>query len=103
MTEFGGDNNTVCDTYLTDAINYMSDNSDVYLGWTAWAAGPIWGASSPCCTDYQPFGSLEPGSTAGDGGPGLYETVWQPVIQPVLPHGLQQAQMSSLNGPAGSK
>ena len=58
-----------CAQYITDFINYLSDN-DVYIGWTAWAAGPFWGTSSPCCTDGKSFGSLEPDSLASDGSPG---------------------------------
>ena len=44
--------------------------NDEYIGWTAWAAGPLWGTTSPCCTDTKQYGSLEPGSRAGDGSPG---------------------------------
>jgi endoglucanase len=95
ITEFGGANNTQCTQYLTDMINYMADN-DPYIGWTAWAAGPFWGANSPCCTDSQQWGSLEPGSKAADGGPGLYDTVWLPVIQPLIPKALQWTGISSI-------
>ena len=28
VTEFGGDNNTMCDNYLTDAVNYMAANPE---------------------------------------------------------------------------
>jgi len=102
VTEFGGDNNTQCAEYITDLINYLSDN-DVYIGWTAWAAGPFWGTSSPCCTDSKSFGSLEPGSLASDGSPGLYETVWLPVIEPLVPTDtLQKNGTSSVNGGLGS-
>ncbi|KAK3115672.1 hypothetical protein LTR53_004735 [Teratosphaeriaceae sp. CCFEE 6253] len=97
VTEFGGDNNTMCDKYLTDAVNYMAANPE-YIGWTAWAAGPLWGTSSPCCTDYQPFGSLEPGSRAGDGGPGLYYTVWLKVLEKLVPRRLQKSGISSIHG-----
>jgi endoglucanase len=97
ITEFGGDNNTQCAEYLTDLINYMHDN-DEYIGWTAWAAGPFWGSYSPCCTDGQQWGSLEPGSKAVDGSPGLYDTVWTPVIQPLVPKTLQWSGISSIHG-----
>lgn len=119
ITEFGGDNNTQvysksllsdplsltdhlvtqCADLLTSAIDYMSSNPE-YIGWTAWAAGPFWGPYSPCCTDSQQFGSLEPGSLAGDGSPGLYSTVWQPVIQPLVPNQLQREGISNVNGGA---
>ncbi|KAK0102767.1 hypothetical protein ONS95_006364 [Cadophora gregata] len=100
ITEFGAANGTQCATYLTDMVNYMADN-DVYIGWTAWAAGPFWGTYSPCCSDSQQWGSLEPGSLAGDGSPGLYTTVWQKLIQPLLPTTLQKTGISNVKGPGG--
>lgn len=90
ITEFGGANGTECEPYISGMINYMAAN-DVYIGWTAWAAGPFWGANSPCCADSAQWGSLEPGSLAGDGSPGLYETVWLKTIQPLLPKTLQRS------------
>ncbi|KAI0123280.1 endoglucanase 1 [Xylariales sp. AK1849] len=99
ITEFGGSNATSCLTMLPDMINYMADNEE-YIGWTAWAAGPFWGSSSPCCTDSANFGSLEPGSLAADGSPGLYETVWEPVIQPLVPTELQWDGAATVSGGA---
>jgi endoglucanase len=78
----------------------MAANS-VYIGWTAWAAGPLWGSYSPCCADYGTWGSLEPGSLASDGSPGMYTGVWVNEIQPLLPTTLQKTGMSNVNGPAG--
>ena len=101
ITEFGGSNGTQCESYITDMIKYMADNPE-YIGWTAWAAGPLWGSYSPCCTDSQAWGSLEPGSTAADGSPGLYTTVWQKLIQPLLPTTLQRTGISSVKGPSGN-
>jgi len=98
ITEFGAANGTECSSYVKDIINYMAEN-DEYIGWTAWAAGPLWGTSSPCCTDSKNWGSLEPGSLAADGSPGLYETVWVPEIQPLLPTTLQKSGISSIHGP----
>ncbi|KAI0157911.1 glycoside hydrolase family 5 protein [Hypoxylon sp. FL1284] len=97
ITEFGGYNNTSCDNMLADFIKYMDDN-DEYIGWTAWAAGPIWGASSPCCTDSQNLGSFEPGSKAADGSPSLYDTVWLKVLQPLVPSKLQRSGGASVTG-----
>lgn len=96
ITEFGGANGTQCDSYITDMVNYMASN-DVYIGWTAWAAGPFWGSYSPCCADYGNWGSLEPGSTAADGSPGFYDLVWLKEIQPLLPTTLVKNGTSSLN------
>ncbi|TGJ78512.1 hypothetical protein E0Z10_g10257 [Xylaria hypoxylon] len=97
ITEFGGANNTGCATMLKDMVNYMSDNNE-YIGWTAWAAGPFWGPNSPCCSDSTLLGSLEPGSKAGDGGPGLYDTVWLPVLQPLVPKLLQWSGLATVDG-----
>ncbi|CZR54622.1 probable endoglucanase 1 precursor [Phialocephala subalpina] len=96
ITEFGAANGTQCDSYITDMVNYMAAN-DVYIGWTAWAAGPLWGSYSACCADSQQWGSLEPGSTASDGSPGMYTTVWLDEIQPLLPTTLVKSGISSLN------
>lgn len=98
ITEFGASNGTQCASYVSDIINYMADNEE-YIGWTAWAAGPLWGANSPCCSDSTQLGSLEPGSLAGDGSPGLYETVWLEEMQPLVPTAdLVWSGISSVNG-----
>jgi len=119
ITEFGGDNNTMCDNYLRQAVEYMAENDGTcfqypllyskpltnkkteYIGWSAWAAGPLWGTEAPCCNDGANLGSLEPGSHAQGGGPSLYYTVWLKVIQPLLPKNLQRNGISSILGPAG--
>ncbi|KFY29927.1 hypothetical protein V493_02206 [Pseudogymnoascus sp. VKM F-4281 (FW-2241)] len=97
ITEFGASNGTQCESYVADILNYMADNEE-YIGWTAWAAGPFWGPNSPCCTDQAQYGSLEPGSLAADGSPGLYETVWLDQMQPLLPTDLVWNGISSVNG-----
>jgi aryl-phospho-beta-D-glucosidase BglC (GH1 family) len=97
ITEFGGSNTTSCTTMLDGILDYMAQN-DEYIGWTAWAAGPLWGTSSPCCTDSRGLGSLEPGSKASDGGPSLYDTVWLPVIQKKVPAKLQWNGIASVRG-----
>ncbi len=98
ITEFGAANGTQCASYVSDMVNYMAQN-DVYIGWTAWAAGPFWGTNSACCTDSKQWGSLEPGSLAADGSPGMYTTVWLKEIQPLLPTTLQKSGISNINGP----
>ncbi|ETS76277.1 Endoglucanase 1 [Pestalotiopsis fici W106-1] len=97
ITEFGGSNSTSCQTMVPDMVNYMAENPE-YIGWTAWAAGPFWGSNSPCCTNSTLLGSLEPGSTAVDGSPGLYTTVWLDLIQPLVPSELQWSGPASVNG-----
>jgi len=94
ISEFGGGANENCYEYIDDMLTYMADN-DVYIGWTAWAAGPIWGTSSPCCgTD---TGSLEPGETNDLGGPNGYETVWANALAPNVPKNLKRSGISSLS------
>uniref|UniRef100_A0A0W0F420 cellulase n=1 Tax=Moniliophthora roreri TaxID=221103 RepID=A0A0W0F420_MONRR len=79
LTEFGGGNNDGCRQALDDLLTFLEDN-DVWIGWTAWAAGPFWGTFSPCCgTD---TGSLEPGTLNDLGEPNAFETVWAPAIRP---------------------
>jgi len=95
ITEFGGDNNTMCDEYITQIIDYMDDNEE-YIGWTAWAAGPLWGTGSPCCNDGANYGSLEPGSVAAGGSPSLYTTVWLKVIEKLVPRNLKRQGISSI-------
>ncbi|RDL35283.1 (Trans)glycosidase [Venustampulla echinocandica] len=97
ITEFGGSNGTQCAGYISDLLQYMDDNEE-YIGWTAWAAGPFWGPNSPCCTDSKQWGSLEPGSKASDGSPGLYDTVWLKVMQAFVPKSLQWEGISSVKG-----
>jgi aryl-phospho-beta-D-glucosidase BglC (GH1 family) len=43
LGEFGGSANTQCCISLNAVLTYMCANSDVWLGWTYWAAGPDWG------------------------------------------------------------
>lgn len=44
LGEFAGGNNTTCETAVTGMLAYMQNNSDVWIGWTWWAAGPWWGS-----------------------------------------------------------
>ncbi len=43
LGEFGISANETCLQALDDMLSYMDENSDVWLGWTYWAAGPWWG------------------------------------------------------------
>lgn len=45
LGEFAGGVSTTCLEALDDVLTYLDQNSDVYLGWTYWAAGPWWGDS----------------------------------------------------------
>ncbi|KAF3253027.1 hypothetical protein TWF192_004312 [Orbilia oligospora] len=97
ITEFGGGVNPGCAQALKDYINYLEEK-EVWIGWTAWAAGPLWGYWSPCCQSGQTLGSFEPGSRARDGGPGLYDLLWVPVLRPLVPKNLGTHGISSVNG-----
>lgn len=55
LGEFAGANNDVCKQALAGMLNHMETNSDVWAGWTYWAAGPWWGDN---------FFSIEPASGA---------------------------------------
>lgn len=55
LGEFGASSNATCLAALDDLLTYLDKNSDVFLGWTYWAAGPWWG-------DY--FMSIEPNNGA---------------------------------------
>lgn len=43
LGEFGAANNPVCLAALDLSLQYVSENSDVWMGWTYWAAGAWWG------------------------------------------------------------
>ncbi|THU76619.1 endoglucanase 1 [Dendrothele bispora CBS 962.96] len=95
VTEFGGGNNQNCFDLINEMLQYLADN-DVYIGWSAWAAGPFWGTFSSCCgTD---TGSLEPGNTNDLGGPNAFETVWPNAMKPNIPVAdLKRSGVSSLS------
>lgn len=41
--ETAGGANAVCTQALSGMLQYMEDNSDVWLGWLLWGGGPWWG------------------------------------------------------------
>jgi len=43
LGEFGGGNSGTCLAAIDDILNYMESNSDVWVGWQWWGAGPWWG------------------------------------------------------------
>lgn len=45
LGEFGGGDSSTCLAALADLAQYLQDNDDVYLGWSAWGAGPWWSTS----------------------------------------------------------
>jgi len=100
VSEFGGSNDPTCLELLPQLIQYLSEN-DVYIGWSAWAAGPFWGTNSACCGTT--VGSLEPGQINAEGGPDGYTTVWEAVIQQTINLGdLQRSGTSGLGNSTGT-
>src|SRR5579859_5595237 len=43
LGEFAGARNATCYAALDDLLRHIDQNTDVWLGWTYWAAGPKWG------------------------------------------------------------
>lgn len=43
LGEFGVANNETCLAAMDNMLGHLDANSDVWLGWTWWAAGPWWG------------------------------------------------------------
>ncbi|HYG89237.1 MAG TPA: glycoside hydrolase family 5 protein [Azospirillum sp.] len=43
LGEFGTPSSSNCLAALDAMLSYVSNNADVWLGWTYWAAGPWWG------------------------------------------------------------
>ncbi len=43
LGEFAGGRNDTCYAALDNMLSHIDSNSDVWLGWTYWAAGPWWG------------------------------------------------------------
>ncbi|KAG9078989.1 hypothetical protein FS749_008942, partial [Ceratobasidium sp. UAMH 11750] len=62
--EIGSGANANCYSMMKEMLDYLAAN-DVYIGWTGWAAGPLWGTFRSCCGDDS--GNLEPGTKAGNG------------------------------------
>jgi len=43
LGEWAGGSNAVCNSAITDILNFIDKNSDVIVGWTWWGGGPWWG------------------------------------------------------------
>jgi endoglucanase len=44
LGEVAGGDNATCAAALTQMLGHLESNSDVWRGWTWWAAGPWWGS-----------------------------------------------------------
>jgi len=93
VTEFGAGNNTNCFNFVDDMLTYLEDNEE-YIGWTAWAAGPILGTADACCGP--DTGNMEPGSLTSNGTAGAFDTVWTKSIRPHIPRTLKRSGISGL-------
>jgi len=67
LGEFAGADNSNCEQSVISALNFMQANSDAWLGWSWWAAGPEWGEyiftlepTSDFTTDRPQMSWLEP-------------------------------------------
>ncbi|KAJ7776089.1 endoglucanase 1 [Mycena olivaceomarginata] len=94
LSEFGGGNNENCFQQVDELVKYLAAN-DEWIGWTIWAAGPLWGTASPCCGP--DTGSLEPGQVNDLGEPDAFTTVWANAIRPNIPKNLKRSGISSLH------
>ncbi|MEE5090803.1 glycoside hydrolase family 5 protein [Xanthomonas euvesicatoria] len=47
LGEFGTGNTGTCNLALNGMLGYMESNSDVWIGWSWWAAGAWWSAAYP--------------------------------------------------------
>ena len=56
LGEFAAGNGATCLAALDDLLSHLDANSDVYLGWTYWAAGPWWGNA---WTSLEPVGGQD--------------------------------------------
>ncbi|CAN6602623.1 hypothetical protein TRVA0_002S01442 [Trichomonascus vanleenenianus] len=70
LSEFGAGSNDVCVECIENLLDFMNDN-DEWIGWTYWAAGPMW--SSSYIFSVEPETGVE------------YENNWLNVLQPRLP------------------
>nr|WP_247642788.1 glycoside hydrolase family 5 protein [Roseibium sp. TrichSKD4] len=72
LGEFGGTKSSDCLQGLAEVVLYLNRNNDVWLGWTAWAAGEWWG-------DY--YLSLQPTEAGDQPQTKLLSAYWQPFDQ----------------------
>lgn len=43
LAEFGAPANRTCLSAMEQLLNFVEENTDVWMGWAAWAGGPRWG------------------------------------------------------------
>lgn len=57
LSEFGGGSNPECLRELEALLTHLRDNRDVWVGWTAWGAGPWWDEDYPLRLEPRPLRS----------------------------------------------
>jgi hypothetical protein len=72
ITEMGGATTDSCQTFLPKMLKYVVDNDDVFVGFTAWAAG-----------SFQPYPGYELSLTPN--ADGSDNALWTKAIRPFLP------------------
>jgi endoglucanase len=78
LGEFAGADNSACQAAIVSAMDHLKGNSDVWLGWTWWAAGPWWGSY---------MYTLEPGNGFSTDSPQMN---WlQPYMPPLFANGFE--------------
>jgi endoglucanase len=60
LGEFASGANPTCATAVDKLLKYMEENSDVWVGWAWWAAGPWWGESYVSTIEPSPTGQDKP-------------------------------------------
>jgi hypothetical protein len=55
LGEYNFYENTKCYQHGEEALDYLDQNSDVWLGWNYWAGGPKWGCTAKRVLDPCPF------------------------------------------------
>nr|WAU17043.1 endo-beta-1,4-glucanase [Orciraptor agilis] len=73
LGEFAAANSPVCQSSITALLNFLEANSNIFVGWTWWSAGPCWGnymfslepgTANPQINWISPFGALNTGATS---------------------------------------
>ncbi|BEI98391.1 hypothetical protein CcaverHIS631_0306900 [Cutaneotrichosporon cavernicola] len=91
ITEMGGANTQSCQTYIPKMLQYVVDNNDVFVGFTAWAAG-----------SFQPYPGYELSLTPN--ADGSDNALWTKAIKPFLPgkSGVVSSTTTSISKPVSS-
>lgn len=104
LGEFAGGANSVCESAVTGMLNYMEQNSNVWLGAEWWAAGPWWGTymfsmEPPSGTAYTNYLSiLKPYFPSGSGSGTPTTTTTPPTTTTSSSSGATQTEYGQCGG-----